>query len=261
MGLTSFGGERSSTVSNSSSFDRSNAASVSGGASQSQSQDSIAFEDVFARLFGGAEGAAAGLDPSMLTTAANTLFSSGSGFMQGIGADAGSQYQRDRLGGENPVLQEQIDLLGGDLSKFFGETLNPQITSQAVGGGQLGGGRQGVAQGRAIDAVGEQFRQGATALRGADIASRDAVAGNLAGNSVQGAAVGLQGIPALAGVADLGFGAGLSPYERLAGILGGPTTLNTAGSSAADFASSFSNSFGYSNASSTSSSRGIKLGF
>lgn len=257
----SFGGSSSRTVSESESLDRSSSGSVSGGFGVSSSEDRVAFEDVFARLFGGAEGAAAGLDPSMLTDAANQLFSGGTRFMDQIGADAGSTYLADRLGGENEVLQQQIDLLGEDLGRFFSEDLNPAITSQAIGGGQLGGGRQGVAQGRALSEIANQFTRGATALRAGDIAARDAAAGTLAQNTVQGASVGLAGLSPLAGVAQMGFGAEISPYERLAAILGGPTTLTTAGSSSADFARAFSESFGMSRARSTSKSKGLRLGF
>ncbi len=256
----SFGGNKSTTVSSSESIQESSAGSVSGGFGVSSSEDTVAFEDIFARMFGGAEGAAGGLDPSMLTEAANQLFSGGMGFMDQIGGDAGSEYLEGRLSGENEVLQQQIDLMGEDLGKFFNEELLPGITSEAVGGGQLGGGRQGVAQGQAIDAVGEQFTRGVSQLRTGDIASRDAAAGVLSQNAISGATAGLQGIPALAGVADMGFGAGLAPYERLAAIMGGPTTLTSAGSTSADFARSFSESFGYSTAQSTSKSKGIKIG-
>lgn len=255
-----FGGSTSSTDSRSQSTQQSNAASTSAGSSQSFSQDSIAFEDIFARMFGGAEGAAGGLDPSMLTDAANQLFSGGLDVMNQLGGDAGSQYLEGRLG-ENDVLQQQIDLLGEDLGGFFNEQLMPGITSQAVGGGALGGGRQGVAQGMAADQVGDLFTQGATALRAGDMQARDAAAGVLAGNAGQNAMTSLQGLPGLAGLADMGFGAAMSPYERLAGILGGPTTLTNAGSTSADFANSFSNSFAQSTASSRSRGKSVKLGF
>ena len=257
----SFGGNRSSTVSSSESIDTSSAGSTSGGFGVSSSEQNIAFEDIFARMFGGAEGAAGGLDPSMLTDAANQLFSGGTGFMEGIGGDAGSEFLEGRLSGDNEVLQQQIDLMGEDLGKFFNEELLPGITSEAAGGGQLGGGRQGVAQGQAIDAVGEQFTRGVSQLRTGDIAARDAAAGTLAQTSIQGAMTAMQGIPALAGVAEMGFGAGMAPYERLAAIMGGPTTLTSAGSTSADFARSFSESFGSSSAKSTSKSKGIKIGF
>jgi hypothetical protein len=257
----SFGGSTSVSNSQSNSFDRSNSVSGSGGASQSQSEQSIAFEDIFARMFGGAEGAAGGLDPSMLTEAANKLFTSGAGFMQGIGGDAGSDYLKGRLSGDNAVLQDQIDQLGQDLGGFFNEQLMPGITEQAVSGGQLGGGRQGVAQGRAIEEVGKMFTRGATDLRAGDIAARDAAAGTLAGNAISGASVGFQGMGAMAGAADMGFSANLAPYERLAQIIGGPTVLGSSSSSAADWAAAFSNSYGESNATSTSRGRSLSLGF
>ena len=261
MSLFGFGGSSSSSRSRSSSVQGSQGSSISGGASGSQSADQIAFEDVFARLFGGAEGAAAGLDPSMLTEAANQLFSSGSSFMAGLGQDRGTQYLTDRLSADNDVLESQIDLLGQDLGQFFEEELNPAITSQAIAGGQLGGGRQGVAQGRAISEVSDQFTRGATALRAGDIASRDAAAGTIAGNDIAGAQTAFAGIPALLGTADFGFGANLAPSERLAAILGGPTVLNESSASALDFARSFSSSFGRSSATSRSDSRSFSLGF
>lgn len=259
--ISSIGGSSSKTVSNSESFDRSKAGSVSGGFGVSGSQQDIAFEDIFARMFGGAEGAAAGLDPSMLTNAANTLFSGGMGFMDSLGANAGNAYLGDRLSGDNAVLEQQIGLLGEDIGQFFNEQLLPGITSEAVGGGQLGGGRQGVAQGLAAREAGSQFTRGATALRAGDINARDAAAGVLGQNTIQGATAGLQGLSPLAGIADFGFGAGMAPYERLAQILGGPTTLTTAASTSGDFARSFSESFGMSKASSVSKGKSMNIGF
>ena len=256
-----FGGSTSSSQSNSSSLERSASRSGSGGFSQSEADQRVAFEDVFARLFSGAEGAAAGLDPSLLTDAANTLFSGGVGFLDQIGGDAGSRYLEGRLSSDNQVLQDQIDLLGEDLGRFFEEDLNPAITSQAIAGGQLGGGRQGVAQGRALSEVAGQFTRGATALRAGDIASRDAAAGTLSGNAISGAQAALAGIPSLAGAADLGFSAALAPSERLAASLGGPTVLGSSSSLSADWARAFSDSFAQSRASSTSSSRTLALGF
>ncbi len=254
------GGSTSTSNSQSSSFDRSRSDSVSGGAAASQSDQRIAFEDIFARMFGGAEGAAGGLDPSLLTGAANDLFSSGQNFMQGIGGDAGTDYLSSRLSGDNPVLQEQIDLLGEDLGNFFNEELMPGITSEAVGGGALGGGRQGVAQGAAMREVGDQFTRGTTALRAGDIGARDAVAGTIAENSLTGAEIGLGAAPGLMGLADAGFSAGMAPFERLAAIMGGPTTLGSSSSSSADFARAWSDSYGQSQATSSSRSRSLRYG-
>ncbi len=44
----------------------------------------------------------------------------------------------------------------------------PGITSEAVAGGALGGGRQGVAQGKAVESVGREFRRGSLEIRNAD---------------------------------------------------------------------------------------------
>ncbi len=261
MGFFDFGGSTSSSSGSSSSINSSQASSTSGGFGVAGSQDAVAFEDIFARMFGGASNAAGGLDPSLLTGAANSLFGSGTQFLEGLGGDAGSNYLADRLSGNNDVLEQQIALLGEDLGRFFSDEINPQITSQAVGGGQLGGGRQGVAQGRAAEVLGEQFTRGATALRAGDIAARDSAAGLLSQNNIQGASVGLGGLGGLAGLADMGFGANLAPYERLAAILGGPTTLGSSFSTSGDFAESFSSSFGSSQASQSSNTRSIDFGF
>jgi len=283
MGLFSFGGSRSESRSSgrsfsqsdsfgqSSSFQGSESGSVSGGVSRAGSEDrsqgissqDIAFEDVFSRLFGGAEAASAALDPSLLTDASNQLFSGGMGVLDRLGGDVGSEFLQGRLTDENPLLQDQIDLLGEDLGDFFSEELNPAITSEAVGAGQLGGGRQGVAQGRAAELVGEQFTRGATALRAGDLARRDAIAGGLADRSLAGAQTELNASPMLLQLAQAGFGAEFMPTQMLASILGDPTVLTqsrqeargTSFSDAMDFARAFSESFGASQATDESRSR------
>lgn len=266
MGLFDFGGSRtrarsegrsdarsdSSSFGESSSDQGSTSGSIAGGTSTGRSGSStrqrIAFEDVFARLFGGAEGAAGGLDPSILFDTANELFNSGTGFLDSIGGDAGSGYLSDRLSSRNGVLEDQIGLLQEDIGRLFSEELLPGIESRAISGGALGGGRQGVAQGAAIDSAAAQFTRGATALRAGDIAARDAIAGGIADRSLAGSQLGLSALPTLAGIAELGFGAELAPYERLAAILGDKTVLGDSDSfgftDASDFARSFSDSFG-----------------
>lgn len=258
MGL--FSGSKSKTVSTTDSFDRSDASSASGGFSVSGSDQRIAFEDVFARLFGGAEGAAGGLDPSLLTEASNYLFGAGTDFIEGLRDNAGISYMEDRLNRPSELIDEQIGLLQEDIGRLFSEELNPAITDTAIAGGQLGGGRQGVAQGRALDIAADQFTRGATALRAGDVASRDALAGQLSQAAIGGAQTGLAGMTNLAAIADLGFGAGLSPYERLAGILGPMQTLTSAGSTAADFARSISSSYGRSTGRSVSKSKSLGIG-
>lgn len=269
-----FGGSKTESSSQSSSlglgygYQGSLSESISGGSSvsggQSTSTQGLAFEDIFAKLYGGASTAAAALDPSLLTSQANMLFGSGTNFLNSLGGGVDSDYLRSRVAGESPVLQEQIDALGADIGKFFREQVNPAITSEAVAGGALGGGRQGVAQGMAAEAAAEEFQRGALGLRAADIAARDAAAGTLGQQRIAAAGTGLASLPGLGGIAQLGFGAELAPYQALASILGGPTTLTQSQSSqfatAEDFARAFSESFGenfsYDTSQSSSKSKG-----
>ena len=265
----SFGGSKSSASSSgqSTSLDFSQSGSVSGGVSGggSESSQSIAFEDIFARLFGGAEGAAAGLDPSMLSEQANQLFSGGLGFLDSLSGGPGTDFLQQRVSGESPVLQEQISALGEDVGAFFNEQILPGITSESVGSGGLGGSRQGIAQSLGAESSLQQFQRGATQLRASDIAARDQAAGVLGQQRIAGATAGLSNLGQLAGIADLGFGADLAPFERLSAILGGPTVLGESSSftSAEDFARAFSQSFGTSQATneSTSKSGSVSIGF
>jgi len=263
--------------------------SVSGGVSTAGSQDTstarsnqaIAFDDVFARLFGNAEGVAANLDTSMLTNASNQLFAGGTDFLAGIGGDAGTSFLTNRLQGNNDVLDAQMGRLKADIGELFNEELLPGITSDAVRGGQLGGGRQGVAQGQAVEAAAEAFSQGATGLLTEDQAQRDAIAQGVADRSIQGAQVGLAGMPGLLSIAQGGITAQTAPLQFLASILGDKTTLTqsasdsqgTSFSNAMDFARAFAESFGMSQSTdqagsqsssktqSTSSSKSMGIGF
>lgn len=267
MGLFSFGGskQKSSSSGQSTSFDFAESSSVSGGTSigGSQSQQNVAFEDIFARLFGGAEGAAAGLDPSLLTEAANQLFSGGTEFLSQLSGGADTEFLQSRVSGDDDLLAEQISGLGEDIGSFFREQILPGITSEAVAGGGLGGGRQGVAEGAAAEGAGRAFESGATALRSADAAQRTEAAGILGQSRIAGAEAGLGGLAGLAGIADFGFGANLEPFERLSALLGGPTVLgeSSAFSSAEDFARAFSSSFGASQASNVSKGKGSAIQF
>lgn len=156
--------------------------------------------------------------------------------------------------GQNPALQQQIDQLGTDINRQFQQQL-PGITSQAVGGGQLGGGRQGVAQGLLGQSSIDAFQRGATQLRSDDIGRQLQAAGALGG--LQGQAAGqlgqlggqgflgqqglqqqgqlgagqlnLGGQQALGGQFNLGlapFSAQFGPLQSLAQIIGSPTVLS-----------------------------------
>lgn len=240
--------------------------SISGGSSTSGTTQDIAFKDIYQKLFGGATDAAQGAvaQAPELANVARQLFSGGSQFMQGLGGDAGTSYLNDRLSGDNPVLNEQIAGLREDTSKFFKEDLNPAITSRAVAGGTLGGGRQGVAQGLAAQGAEQQFTRGATALRAADIQQRDSVAANVAKNSLDAASTGLGALPGLLDLATSGVNAELGIYSNLSSILGGPTVLSQSGSEATNFskataqsaAQAFSKSFGQQSSDSQSTASG-----
>ncbi len=63
---------------------------------------------------------------------------------------------------ENPYLQGQIDMGLGRISENFNQNILPGIQSDAVGAGQFGGGRQGVAEGiaaRDANRLGSEFAQ------------------------------------------------------------------------------------------------------
>lgn len=264
MGLFSFGASSSKTSSESQATSQSGSSSRGGSASfgtsrqGSESSTDVAFKDLFAKLYGGAATAAGGLSGAPIKSAADMLFSGGTGFLDSLAGGAGMDYLQNRVSGESPVLKEQIAGLSEDLGAFFRDELNPAITSQAVGGGTLGGGRQGVAQGIASKEVATQFARGATALRSADVAARDAAARDLTALKTSAAGTGLGALPALLGVAQTGALADLAPFQALAGVFGGPTVVGQSSSfgtsDSGSIASQISDAF--SESQSTSKSKG-----
>lgn len=239
--------------------------SRSGGSSTSR----IAFEDLFQQLYGsatGAAGRAAEMSP-LLSGQAAQLFTGGSQFLESLGGGAGENYLESRLG-PNPLLDEQIGQLGSDVGRFFREELNPAVTGSSVAAGQLGGGRQGVAQGRAIDSAGRQFQRGATELRAADMASRDQAASQLMAGRTQAAGTGLSSLQGLFDLAAGGAGAEMMPYQALASIMGGPTSLTdseqfaeaTSESVARAISEAMGFSYGTSQSTSKSKSKSMNVG-
>lgn len=216
-------------ISSSMSQDMSSSYGTSVGGSVNSSNQNIAFEDLYKQLYGGASsaaGAAAASAPE-IASAARQLFTGGANFLQELDADPGTAYLTNRLSADNPVLQTQVDALRQDTGRLFTENLNPAITSRAVAGGTLGGGRQGVAQGLAMESAAREFERGATALRGGDISARDAAAMAVASNSVSAASTGLGSLPGLLDLVSTGAEAPLASYSALSSIMGGPTTLST----------------------------------
>lgn len=273
--MFSFGGSKSKgrSESDSWSYQDSMSSSVSGGSSVSGSEnlsggvsrDRVAFEDVFSRLYGDVQNTIPSLDASSLTNAANQLFTGGTDFLSSL--EGGSDYLQNRLSEDNPVLQAQIDQLGGDINEFLTEDVLPGIRGNAIAAGGFGGGRQGVAEGEAAESALEEFSRGVTALRAGDVSARDQIAAGLVGQQGQG----LSALPGLAGIADMGAGAALMPYERMAAIMGGPMALTESSqfgrgssfSSAEDFARAYSEAIGRSRSRSRSKtdSSSASIGF
>lgn len=205
--------------------------------SQSSSSQSVFEADLFRRLFGGASNVAGQIDTSALTTFANELLESGTGFLGDLqslsaGTDVSGQFLTERISGEGGFVDENIAALQEDLGQFFSEELLPGITSQAVGGGQLGGGRQGVAQGKAIESVGREFRRGALDIRNRDLRERAEAARALSGQRLSASQAGLTGVQQQFDLANAATLAPFSPFLTLAQILGSPTTLTESQSSA-----------------------------
>lgn len=205
--------------------------------SSSSSSQSIFESDIFARLFGDASNIAGNINTSGLTEAANQLFSGGQDFLSDLqsisaGEDVSGEFLSSRISGEGGFVDENIAALGEDLGQFFSEELLPGITSQAVGGGQLGGGRQGVAQGKAIESVGREFRRGSLDIRNADLRERTAAASSLSASRTSAAEAGLVGAQQQFDLANAATLAPFSPFLTLAQILGDPTTLSESESQA-----------------------------
>lgn len=220
--MFNIGGSKASSSSSSYGY------SFSDSLQQSLSKDRVAFEDVFSQLYGGAAGAAgkaAQLAPMFQGQAAE-LYAGGTRFLDTLEAESPLLARLSDTG----TADEQIAALGGDLGQFLREEINPAITSQGVATGTLGGGRQGVAQGKAASSIAREFQRGATGIRAADVSRRDSLAGMLADDTLGRATAGLGALPGLYGLAEGGLTAGLAPYAALSQIIGGPTVLGDSSS-------------------------------
>lgn len=252
-----FGG--SSTKSQSSSYDVSQSFSDSLSRGVSQSQQRVAFEDLFKNLYASASGAtgqAIEAVPLFQGQVAD-LYQSGGRILDELGVGAGEDYLQSRLT-DTGARDAQLGALKSGLGELFRDEINPAITSRAVAGGTLGGGRQGVAQGVAAGKIAQQYQQGAASIFASDQAQRDQAAGTLIAGRNQAAGVGASLIPSLLTTAQAGLGAPLSPYAALAGILGGPTVLGE--SSSEDVATALSRSFSEGRSQSTSKGKSFNFG-
>lgn len=194
---------------------------------QSTSTQNVWNADILQRLYGDALGAAGNVNTGLFQGQTADLFNSGASILDRLGVGAGEDYLASRLT-DTSARDAQLDTLQARMGTLFREELNPAITSRAVAGGQLGGGRQGVAQGLAIGKTQREFAAGAADILARDQASRDQAAAQLMAGRTAAAGVGLNALPGLAQVAQAGLNAPLSPYSTLASILGGPMALTTA---------------------------------
>lgn len=272
------GGSDSRTESNSSSssfdnldstgFNIGASGSESGGRSRSGSSQNIAFEDVFARLFGGASATAGGIDTSSLTRASNMLFGSGASFLDSLGGGgAGAGFIEDRLAGSDSRVSDEMGILEADLNRFVGEQADRRTTSSGVAAGTLGGGRTLVQNQLTDRNAAEAFARGSVDIRAREREATDALALGLAQDETMRAGTGLDSLAGLQGISESGALAGLTPFAALSQILGGPVALTESFGEADDFASSFARDFGFDStvgragSQSESSSRGRSRSF
>jgi len=258
------GGSSSRTQSQAQSTSESGTYGYSGSASQGTSGQEVFGADAFNQLFAGAGGATADIAGStFLSDTANQLFGGGTQFLEQmkIGGGPSDQYMKSVMEGTGPSAADaRIDTLRGDVGRLFSEELNPEITNQAIGAGQLGGGRQGVAQSGAMARLGESFARESSAIRGRDVERRDEAARGLFQNQLGAAQVAGQGIGqigSLYDIAESGQFSGLEGYGRLSDILGGPTALSSSQQSAQAMAENSA----YSTTQSTASSKGKSKSF
>lgn len=271
MALFGIGGSKQKSKSESFGLDvsrsRSGSQDVSTSRQGSRSTQDIAFRDLFQSLYSNAATAAAGAAAGGpgIGNAASMLFSGGTDFLEQLQGGDASAYLEARMRGEGGLVDEQIAALKSDLGSLFSEELNPAIAGEAVAAGGYGGGRQGVAQGIAVGKIAEQFTKGATAIRGADIASRDAAARDLYGLRTDAAKAGISALPSLLDLKQKGQLAELAPYQALASIFGGPTVLGESSSfgrsDSEAIARSISDSFGFDTSKATSKGKSGSIGF
>ncbi len=199
--------------------------------------------DALLKLYSGAEGAtaqAAGMVPALQGQAAQ-LFTGGAGFLDNLmGA------------GSNGAVSAQEQALQTQLGQQFQSELGG-IRNSGVAAGTLGGGREGVAEGLAMQGSQNALASGVAQILGQQRTSQ-----------IDAASAGLGALPGLANVAGTGLNATLAPYATLAQIIGSPTVLASSeqGSqnTATSLAQALSSSLGYGTQTAQSTSSGSSSG-
>lgn len=159
------------------------------------------------------------------------LFGQGQQALGGIlGADNPFLQQLQGQAGGNPELvAAQTGQLSDVLSQQFLEQINPAITSESIRGGQLGGGRQGVAQGAAIQGQQRALAAGNVGFQQAD--AQRALQAGLGGGQLFGQQQGQQlagvaQLPGLQGLLQQPFNQQLQSLLGLTQAIGGPNVLS-----------------------------------
>lgn len=137
----------------------------------------------------------------------NQLEQSGGDFQDNVLNPSMQTFQQLLGGGQNPHLEEQIQQGQSMINRNFTENLLPTIGGNAQGVGQLGGSRQGVAEGIALRGANEQSSNFTSQMLGDDFNRQ---------RESQLRALGMSG-----GMGGLAF----SPLQNLAQIIGRPTVL------------------------------------
>lgn len=143
------------------------------------------------------------------------------------GTDMMNSLEQRASGQQNPFLQGNINALGTNINQQLGQQMQ-MIGGQAGQAGQVGGGRQGVAEGLAVQGAQRQFSQGANQMLSQDYQNQGAYAQEFMG-AQQGAMGGY--MDALGQQMNLGMGglgAQWQPLLMQAGLLG-PAVLEQYG--------------------------------
>ena len=241
MSLFSFGKSSSTSSSASSSFGASQGSSFV----QQQQQPFLDFlRNSTVGLFGQQQ-----QQQQQFAGQSQDLFAQGQQALGGLTDNTFLDQLGAQAGGNPDLVAAQTGQLSDVLSQQFNEQINPAITSQAVGGGTLGGGRQGVAQGLGIQGQQRALAAGNVGFQTADAARSQQAAqagGQLFGQGAQ-AQAGL-----LPGLQQLLAGPQNQQLQSLMGLISGigaPTVLNQ------------QSAFDQAQATSTGKSSGFNVGF
>jgi len=154
------------------------------------------------------------------------LFQQGQQSIGGLTQNPFLDALQGQAGGNPDLVAAQTGQLSDVLGQQFLEQINPAISRGAQGVGQLGGGRQGVAQGLAIQGQQRALAQGNVQFQQADAARSQQAA--QAGGSLfgQGTQAGLAALPGLQGLLAMPQQQQLMSLLGLGQAIGDPNVLS-----------------------------------